>query len=55
MKDSQEIARLCTLDLGKEVTSDEVRNFLIAGERALDRFSPEERSDIAATIMKELL
>jgi hypothetical protein len=54
MKDSHELARLCTLDIGQEVTSDEVRSYLLAGEEALERFSPEDRQEIAATLIKEL-
>jgi hypothetical protein len=55
MKDSHELARLCSLDIGQEVTADEVRNYLLVGERALERFSPEDRRDLFATLAKELL
>lgn len=52
--DSIELARLCTLDIGREVTSDEVRSYLLVGERALGRFSGDEQWDIQATVLKEL-
>lgn len=55
MKDSHELARLCTLDLGREVTSDDVRGYLLVGAGYLThRFSADEISDIGATLIKEL-
>lgn len=53
-KDSVELARLCTLDLGREITSDEVRTYLLAGTYP-ERLTDEERSDMQATLFKELL
>lgn len=54
--DSHELARLCTLDIGKPVTSEDVRSYLLVGDAALKArgFTDEECSDIFATIVKEL-
>jgi hypothetical protein len=54
--DSHELARLCTLDLGREVTSEHVRAYLLVGDVALKvcGFTDAECSDIFATIAKEL-
>lgn len=50
----RELARVCTMDIGREVTAAEVRGYLLGGAAALGRFSDEERSDIQATLFKEL-
>jgi hypothetical protein len=55
VKDSIELARLCTMDLGKPVTPEEVRSYLLIGDLALARFTEAERADIFATLAKELL
>lgn len=52
------IARLCTLDIGKEVLPGDVYGFMNFGkEYDTDnkRFTKEERIDIMATIMKEIV
>jgi hypothetical protein len=54
LPDLYELARLCSLDIGKEVTSDEIRGYLFVGAKALDRFSSYDRQEIAMTIIKEL-
>lgn len=53
-KDLQELARLCTLDSGVEVTSADVRRYLLVGGAALGRFSPEDRHEIVSTLLKEM-
>lgn len=56
--DSHELARLCSLDIGREVTSNDIRTYLIAGMGALEppmnHFTPEEADEIAATVVKEM-
>ena len=52
--DSYELARLCTIDCGREVASEDVRSYLLVGARALGRFTSEERHEIEHTILKEL-
>lgn len=49
-----DLARLCTADLGREVTSLDVVTYLTEGTAGLERFTPEERSDIRATLIKEM-
>lgn len=54
--DARELARLCTLDLGRTVTEQDVRAYLLLGDIALTTrgFTEEECSDIFATLAKEL-
>jgi hypothetical protein len=59
MKDSHELARLCSLDIGKEVTSEDVRALLLSqsggrDSEVLGRFTEFERQEINATLLKEL-
>ncbi len=54
LPDSHELARLCSLDIGQTVTSNDVRNYLLIGASALEHFAPEQQRDIAATLLKEL-
>ncbi len=54
LPDSHELARLCSLDIGQTVTSDDVRNYLLIGKSALSRFSPDDAVGIAATLLKEM-
>lgn len=53
--DAAELARLCSLDLGKTVTEQDVKAYLLIGDIALTTrgFSKEEVGDIFATIAKE--
>lgn len=53
MKDSHELARLCTLDLGTTITSEDVRTYLLTG-RFPEHLTTEEQSDMMATVLKEL-
>jgi hypothetical protein len=53
-KDTTELARRCTLDIGQEVTPQEVRNYLLIGDVALYRFSTEDRQELAVTIVQAL-
>ncbi len=57
----EELARLCSLDIGQEVKPLEVKQYLsIAWLRlgdpmmAFARFTPEDQSDLQATIIKEI-
>lgn len=53
--DAAELARLATLDLGVTVTADTIRAYMLIGERALPaEWTPEQRSDLFATVAKEL-
>jgi hypothetical protein len=49
---SAEIARLCRLDTDLNVTDGDVKGYLAKGDKALERFAPEERSEIVAAIIK---
>lgn len=53
-KNLTELARLVSLDIGKEVTPAEVRAYLLAGDYP-ERLDDEDRSDMRATLFKELL
>ena len=55
-----ELARLCSLDIGRKVEPEEVQRFFSIGEYklgdptwAFERFNTEDVSDIVATIIKE--
>lgn len=50
---ADELARLCTLDLGQEITRAEVQGALLVGFYPV-RLSPEERSDMFCTLVKEM-
>jgi hypothetical protein len=55
--DLKELARLCTLDLGKEVLPGDVYGITMFGDdydKDRTRFTDAERNDINATIFKEL-
>jgi hypothetical protein len=56
MPDSRELARLCTLDLGREITGDDIRRYLLLGDVVFraQGFTPEEISDILATVVKAM-
>jgi hypothetical protein len=52
----KKLARLCSLDIGKEVLPGDVYGIMQFGDdydKDLTRFTQEERNDIMATIIKE--
>lgn len=56
-KDLKELARLCTLDIGKEVLPGDIYGFLMFGDeydKDRKRFTQEEWNDIFATLAKEV-
>lgn len=52
--DSANLARLCSLDSGVEVSADDVRNYLLTGDAALEHFDAEAQHEIRMTLLKEL-
>jgi len=50
---ADELARLCSLDLGRSITSAEVHAFILFGFYP-KRLNIDERNDMCATIIKEL-
>lgn len=56
VKDSAELARLCSLDIGRQVHPEDVRRFLLIGPAILWQrgYTEAEISDIRATLIKEM-
>jgi hypothetical protein len=56
LPDSVELARLASLDLGKDVTSDHIRAYLLIGLKGLTAagFDLEDAEEIQATVLKEM-
>lgn len=56
VREATELARLCALDIGKAVTAEDVRAYLLVGEIALTArgFTTDECRDIFATLVKEM-
>jgi hypothetical protein len=54
LKDSAELARRCSEDLGQMILPDEVRDYLSFGVFP-ERLSEDDRRDMQATLYKELL